>query len=48
MQAHADATGFGYIVRTNAEGIDDAYIEQDIAYLSRAIAVLRQRGLQKQ
>ena len=44
VQIHADATGFGYIVRTNAEGIDAAFIEQDIAYLSRAIAVLRQRA----
>ncbi|WP_395769118.1 ribonuclease G [Arenimonas sp.] len=44
VQTHADTTGFGYIVRTNAEGIDAAYIEQDIAYLNRAIAVLRQRA----
>ena len=44
VQIHADATGFGYIVRTNAEGIDAAFIEKDIAYLSRAIAVLRQRA----
>jgi ribonuclease G len=43
LQGFAEHTGFGYIVRTNAEGIDDALIEQDIAYLSRAIGVLKQR-----
>jgi ribonuclease G len=43
LQGYADRTGFGYIVRTNAEGVDDAFIEQDIAYLGRAIDVLKQR-----
>ena len=43
LQGYAERTGFGYIVRTNAEGIDEAFIEQDIAYLGRAIGVLKQR-----
>ncbi|HWR96454.1 MAG TPA: ribonuclease G [Arenimonas sp.] len=43
LQKHAERSGFGYIVRTNAEGVDEAYIEQDIAYLGRAIGVLKQR-----
>jgi ribonuclease G len=43
LQKHAERSGFGYIVRTNAEGVDEAIIEQDIAYLGRAIGVLKQR-----
>ena len=43
LQGHAERTGYGYIVRTNAEGVDEVLINQDIAYLGRAIAVLKQR-----
>ncbi len=42
LQVHAEQSGFGYIVRTNAEGIDAEYIEQDVAYLMRAMSVLKQ------
>lgn len=45
VQDHAEHKGFGYIVRTNAEGASAEYIAQDIAYLGRANAVLRQRML---
>ena len=44
VQAHAEAKRCGYIIRTNAEGVDAAFIEQDIAYLERAIGVLRQNA----
>lgn len=43
LQKHAEQFGVGYIVRTNAEGVDASFIEQDIAYLNRAIAILKQR-----
>ena len=42
LQGHADEFGCGYIVRTNAEGVDVLFIEQDVAYLNRAIAVFKQ------
>ncbi len=42
LQGHADEFGCGYIVRTNAEGVDVSFIEQDVAYLNRAIAVFKQ------
>ena len=44
VQAQADSSGFGYIVRTNAEGVERDFIEQDIIYLHRAMEVLRQRS----
>lgn len=43
LQTHADHSNYGYIVRTNAEGVDASFIEQDVAYLNRAIAVFKQR-----
>jgi ribonuclease G len=44
MAPHAGASGFGFIVRTNAEGIDAGTLAEDIAYLSRAVGILRQRA----
>ena len=44
IQPLASESGFGFIVRTNAEGIDAAYLTEDIAYLSRALVLLRQRA----
>lgn len=42
LQETVEQTGFGYIIRTNAEGVDAVYIEQDVAYLKRAISLLKQ------
>jgi ribonuclease G len=44
VQEHANSSGCGYIVRTNAEGVEAAFIEQDIVYLGRAMQVIRRRG----
>jgi ribonuclease G len=43
LQTHADHSNSGYIVRTNADGVDASFIEQDVAYLNRASAAFKQR-----
>lgn len=44
VQGLAGEGGYGYIVRTNAEGVEAGFIAQDISYLTRAMEILRQRG----
>ncbi|HWS40710.1 MAG TPA: ribonuclease G [Arenimonas sp.] len=43
LQSLAANSGSGYIIRTNAEGVDESFIAQDVAYLKRAIGLLNQR-----
>ena len=44
VTAHAPATGQGYIVRTNAEGQPEEALGEDVAYLSRAWALIEERS----
>ncbi|HWS40197.1 MAG TPA: ribonuclease E/G, partial [Arenimonas sp.] len=43
LQSLTANSGSGYIIRTNAEGVDESFIAQDVAYLKRAIGLLNQR-----
>ena len=47
VQALAGADGGGFILRTNAEEASDAELAEDIAYLRRAWALIRERGTQR-
>ena len=42
-----DGEGGGFILRTNAEEASDAELAEDIAYLRRAWALIRERGTQR-
>jgi ribonuclease G len=42
IQAHSERTGCGYIVRTNAEGQSEQALAEDVDYLDKAWAQLRQ------
>ena len=42
-----DGEGGGFILRTNAEEASDAELGEDIAYLRRAWALIRERGTQR-
>ncbi len=47
MQALAADAGGGFILRTNAEEASDAELGEDIAYLRRAWALIRERSQQR-
>ncbi len=47
VTALAGADGGGFILRTNAEEASDAELAEDIAYLRRAWALIRERGTQR-
>jgi len=47
MTALAGADGGGFILRTNAEEASDTELAEDIAYLRRAWALIRERGAQR-
>ena len=47
VTALAGADGGGFILRTNAEEASDAELADDIAYLRRAWALIRERGTQR-
>ena len=47
VQSLAGADGGGFILRTNAEEASDAELAEDIAYLRRAWALIRERGTQR-
>ncbi len=47
MQALAGEAGGGFILRTNAEEATDAELAEDIAYLRRAWALIRERAQQR-
>jgi ribonuclease G len=47
VQALAGGDGGGFILRTNAEEASDAELAEDIAYLRRAWALIRERATQR-